>query len=99
MTEQLHRCADDVVAALSQEPSRDGRIDASRHCDEHSFLHGQLAAARSRAFRTRAGKTSATLLTQDSVVRAPMLMRTAADARSGGTPIARRTCDGDMLPL
>ena len=34
-----------------------------------------------------------------SVVSAPRLMRMAALARSGATPMAESTCDGEMLPL
>ena len=46
-----------------------------------------------------AGKSSTTRVTHSGVVSDPTLIRTAAIASSGLTPIAMSTCDGVTLPL
>ena len=51
-----------------------------------------------RALFTRAGNTSATREMQSSVVKLPRLKRIADEARTGSTPNALNTCDGEMLP-
>ena len=87
-----------VLALIDEQRSGYRGIDSAGHGDEDSFAH-QPAAANCRDLMTRAGKTSATWSMDSSVVSAPRLIRTAADARSGLTPIAVSTWDGEMLPL
>src|SRR5205823_14166500 len=100
VTEKLHGGADDVVALLHQERCGDRRIDAARHGDQNPFPpHGYCAVANCLALATRAGKTSITRSMHSSVVSTPRLMRTAALASSGRTPIALRTWEGVTLPL
>src|SRR6266516_1703274 len=100
MAEELHRGADDVVAPLDQQRRGHRRIHAARHRHQNAITHRQLATVDSpRARSTSAGNTSATRSTSLSVLSAPRLMRIAADASSGFTPIALNTCDGLTLPL
>src|SRR6186997_3252975 len=71
-----------------------GRIDATAEGDEH--LH---AARPARNLPTESTTAVVASATSAAVVVRPSVRRSAPRARSFGTPMAAKTCDGSMAPL
>ena len=104
VTEQLHRCTDDVVALLDEQcrrrPTNRRRQTWRRALSPSSSVRLACGGELGGPCSTSAGNTSATRSTHSSVVSAA---EAHADRRRmrdpGRTPMARSTWDGLMLPL